>query len=118
MTGSDFMGSLVNLDRCCAQLLQLWSYQRLHGLRCHHLCTLGRGTRFLSSGHPWMIVVINLGRRSFGLASLRRRDSVESVRRLLRMLDSSVISVLNTSKLVTLACTGVASAAFKRASGR
>ena len=41
-----------------------------------------------------------------------------SVRRGLWVSDSSVSSVLNTSKPVTLACTGVGSAALERVSAR
>ena len=44
--------------------------------------------------------------------------SVVSVRRGLCVSDSSVSSVLSTSKPVTLACTGVGSAALERVSAR
>ena len=46
------------------------------------------------------------------------RGSVVSVRRGLCVSDSSMSSVLNTSKSVTLACTGVGSAALERVSAR
>ena len=64
------------------------------------------------------MVAINLERFSSFLVSSRMRDSVVSVRCGLCVSDSSVSSVQNTSKSVTLACTGVGSAAHKRVSAR
>jgi len=63
-------------------------------------------------------VFINLQRCSSLLAPLRRRHSVVPMRRELCVSDSCVSSVLNTSKSVTLACTGVGSAALERVSAR
>ena len=66
----------------------------------------------------WAIVAINLEKFSSFLVSSRMRDLVVSVRHGLCESDSSVSSVLNTSKSVTLACSGVGSAALERVSAR
>ena len=70
---------------------------------------------FLSS---MLKVSINLERWSSFLVSSRRQDSVVSMRRGLCVSDSSVSSVLNTSKSVTLACNGVGNAGLERVSAR
>lgn len=63
-------------------------------------------------------MAIKLERFSSFLVSSRRRDSLVSVRRGLCVSDSSVSSVLNTPKSVTLTCTGLGSAALERVSTR